>query len=164
MSDYSNAVRINYNEDFNNVEVSGNVTPDSKIDIEKYVGYFINLWKECGSDSIKYGPVYTRSQKMSREKDIDKFFDAVKKEANKNGFDEKQNLRNYEKFSPAIKTFLKEGLNFTEGEIDLFFSHDFLKITSQFIESARIFDPALSPEDIFHSSLRSPIESWLHQH
>ena len=39
MSDYSNAVRINYNEDFNNVEVSGNVTPDSEIDIEKYVGY-----------------------------------------------------------------------------------------------------------------------------
>ena len=133
----------------------------TNINVGKYVDYFADMWKECNSYLPDFGQVYSSKEKLSREQDIEKFFTAIRKEANKTGVDGKESLRNYDKFTPAIKLFLKDGLHFGDEEIDLFFSNEFLKITSQFIEAAREFDPTIRPEEIYQACRNVWAMNWM---
>ena len=134
---------------------------DFQLLIEEYTNNYIRVWKDCNSQIPALGKIFSNSEKRKQEKDILKFFEAIKTETTKNGFDEKASLRNYDKYSDAIKTFLMNGFNFSSVEIDILFNHNFLKVTSQFFEAARNYDSHLSVEDIYQAYRNVWAMNWI---
>jgi hypothetical protein len=130
-------------------------------DIEYYVQHFAEMWNYCRFDIAEWGRKYSHKEQSIREKDVEKFLSAINKESKKCRFSTSEKLRNYEKFSPAIKSFLKNGLAFADEEVEILFSNDFLKITSQFIETSRDFDPLISNEDISQALRNVWTMNWI---
>ena len=131
------------------------------VSVDNYTRQFAQVWNESNSTVPTLGRVYSLKEKSAREKDIMKFFDALKKETSKNGFNEKESLKNYDKYVSVIKTFLKDGINFEKYEIDILFEHGFLKVTSEFFQAARDYDPKLTIEEIFQACRNVWAMNWL---
>lgn len=131
------------------------------IQVENYIRHYTDVWHLSDSDMPELGIVYSSNEKLRRERNLEKFLNAIKKEAKKNGYSASDQLRNHEKYSPAIKSFLKDGLGFKETEIEILFSHEFLKTTSKFIEAARDFDSNITSQDIFQALRNVWTMNWL---
>lgn len=130
-------------------------------DVEYFVQHFAGVWSYCRFDFPDWGGKYSLKEQTTREKDVEKFLNAIKKESKKCGFSAHEKLSNYEKFSPSIKSFLKNGLGFENEEVEILFSNEFLKITSQFIEASRDFDPSISDEDISQALRNVWTMNWI---
>jgi hypothetical protein len=130
-------------------------------DVEYLVQHFAGVWNYSRFDVPDWGRKYSSKEQSLREKDVEKFLSTIKKESKKCGYTATEKLRNYEKFSPAIRSFLKNGLGFEDEEIEILFSNDFLKITSQFIEASRDFDPSISNEDISQALRNVWTMNWI---
>lgn len=129
--------------------------------VENYIRYFLDVWYSSNSDMPKLGIIYSSKEKLNREKNLEKFLNTIKKEAKKNGYSASEQLMNYERYSPAIKSFLKDGLNFRDEEIEILFSNEFLKTTSKFIDTARRFDSNITSQDIFQALRNVWTMNWI---
>lgn len=119
--------------------------------IEKYIEQFTTLWLESSTQIPPLGVIYSYKDKLSREIQMEKFLQKVKK-----GQGERTKLKvnnpSYAKvIFPAIRTLLKSAFNFEDKHLNIILSEGYIESTKKFIKTGHRFDPNLSTEDIFQA-------------
>ena len=137
------------------------VAYETTLHVAEYVNYFSKIWHECNSEFPPFENIYAKKEKVRCENEIEKFFNTIKKDARKNGINKFETCRVDEKYSSAIKTFLRERLNFKNEQLEILFSENFLKVSGEFIKMARDFDPSIKPEEIFQACRNVWAMNWV---
>ena len=114
-----------------------------------HLTYFRTLWNTSRSEFPKLNREYSRQQKKVREKQLETFIHHIKEcfvedELNSELTDE-------HRLFTHIKTFLKEGLDYSAEQLDIILSNEMINTTLHFIRQARQFDQELGLEEIFQA-------------
>jgi len=147
---------------FVEAQENGNITvEDIDLHVTEFVYYFSKIWRDCNSEFPPFEKIYSKKEKVKCENEIEKFFKTIKKDARKNGNNKMETGRIDERYSSAIRTFLRERLNFKDEQLEILFSENFLKVSGEFIKMARDFDPSLRPEEIFQACRNVWAMNWV---
>ncbi len=119
--------------------------------IQDYTAQYAGIWERCSAQMPEFSKVYPKRDKLNREKFLDQFLNTVKsfrkdRIRGKSFTDADQQL-----FLRNTREFLRNGLDFTEGQLELMFSDEMVHITRSFVRQAKAFDAELSFNDIFQA-------------
>jgi len=119
--------------------------------IQKYLEDYTFLWEESTSDFPFIAQKFSYKEKQIREKILDQYIQTIK--AVRNG---KLNRKKFTEedehlFFANTRNFLRDGLDFTEVQLQVMFSDELTGVTRQFVRQARKFDSSLSFHDIFQA-------------
>ena len=119
--------------------------------IQNYTEQYAELWEKCSIQMPEFSNVYLKEDKRSKEKSLDQFLEAIKafrkdRIRGKSFTDDDQQL-----FLSDIRGFLRNGLDFTDGQLELMFSDEMIEITRTFVRQAKAFDSDLTFNDIFQA-------------
>lgn len=119
--------------------------------IQNYTEQYAEIWGKCSIQMPEFSKVYLKGDKLSREKFLDQFLNSIK------AF-RKDRIRgrsiietNQQLFLKNTRVFLRNGLDFTDGQLELMFSDEMVQITRTFVRQAKAFDPDLAFIDIFQA-------------
>jgi len=119
--------------------------------IQNYTAQYAGIWERCSVQMPEFSNVYPKRDKLNREKFLDQFLNTIKsfhkdRIRGKSFTDTDQQL-----FLRNTREFLRNGLDFTEGQLELMFSDEMVHITRSFVRQAKAFDAELSFNDIFQA-------------
>jgi len=119
--------------------------------IQNYTDQYAGLWEKCSNQMPEFSKVYLKAEKLSKEKLLDQFLDTIKvfrkdRLRSKSFTEADQQL-----FLSNTRGFLRSGLDFTDGQLELMFSDEMIEITRSFVRQAKAFDPELAFNDIFQA-------------
>ncbi len=119
--------------------------------IQNYTEQYAEIWEQCSIQMPGFSKKYSKVEKLSREKFLDQFLNTVKvfrkdRIRGKSFTDADQQL-----FLRNTREFLRNGLDFTEGQLELMFSDEMVEITRSFVRQSKAFDPDLAFNDIFQA-------------
>ncbi|MCU4162900.1 hypothetical protein [Carboxylicivirga caseinilyticus] len=114
-----------------------------------HLTYFRELWETSSTDFPRLNKEYSFHQKILHEKKFDSFFHSLRESLNESKTDNNQSSEN-PVFS-QIRNFLKEGLDYSDDQLDIILSNDMIANTLHFINEARSFDKELGLEEIFQA-------------
>ena len=119
--------------------------------IQNYTAQYAGIWERCSVQMPEFSKVYPKRDKLNREKFLDQFLNTIKsfrkdRIRGKSFTDADQQL-----FLRNTREFLRNGLDFTEGQLELMFSDEMVHITRSFVRQAKAFDAELSFNDIFQA-------------
>lgn len=119
--------------------------------IKKYLEDYAVFWEDSKSDFPFITQKFNQNEKQSREKILDQYIQSVKVVRNgkltRKDFNEKDERLFFEK----TRSFLRDGLDFTEAQLQVMFSDELTEVTRQFVRHARRFDSKLTFHDIFQA-------------
>lgn len=119
--------------------------------IKKYLSEYAVFWEISKQDFPIIHSKFSLNDKLIREKTLDRYIESAKI-INQRKFDRKKFTENNEhQFYANTRTFLLNGLDFTEKQLQLIFSDELTAVTRLFVSQARQFDPALTFHDIFQA-------------
>ena len=125
--------------------------------IQKYLEDYAVFWEKSTPNFPFISQKFNLAEKNRREKMLDQYVESVKsiRKGKLNGkkFTEKEEQR----FVTSTRTFLCDGLDFTENQLQTMFSEEIRKVTRQFVRQAREFDPALT----FHAIFQACRNVWI---
>jgi hypothetical protein len=146
------------------VESSENVSTvvdKSNLNVAENVNYFSKLWYESDYEFPKFTNIYSRKEKIKCEDELEKFIDAIKKDISKKKNSLTINKGLEEKYSAAVRIFLKERIYFEDGQLEVLFSNDFLKVSSEFIKMAYSFDLSIGKLEVFQACRNVWTMNWV---
>lgn len=119
--------------------------------IQTYTEKYAQIWERCSIQMPGFSKVYPKEDKLQREKYLDQFLNTIKafrkdRIRGKSFSDDDQQL-----FISDIRGFLRSGLDFTDGQLELMFSDEMVEITRSFVRKAKAFDPDIAFSDIFQA-------------
>jgi len=119
--------------------------------IQKYTKDTADSWERSQPIFPFIGQKFNLSEKLTREKILDQYIESVK--ALRNGKLDGKKLTEKEQQSifANTRTFLRNGLDFTDQQLEVMFSDELKEVTRQFVRQARQFDSALTFHDIFQA-------------
>ena len=119
--------------------------------IQNYTEQYADLWEGCSNRFPEFSKVYPKEDKLRREKFLDQFLNTIKvfrKDCvNGKSLDES----NQQLFLSKTRNFLRDGLDFTNSQLELMFSDEMVEITRSFVRQAKTFDSDLTFNDIFQA-------------
>ena len=119
--------------------------------IQSYTEQYAELWERCSIQMPEFSNVYLKGDKRSKEKSLDQFLEAItafrRDRIRGKSFSEVDK----QLFINNIRGFLCNGLDFTDGQLELMFSDEMVEITRKFVRQATAFDPDLAFNDIFQA-------------
>ena len=119
--------------------------------IQKYTEDYTLFWKQCQPSFPFIAQKFTPSEKLTREQMLDQYIESAK--ALRKGKQVRKKLTQKEEqlFFAGTRTFLHDGLDFTDQQLELMLSDELRDVTRQFVRQAREFDQALTFHDIFQA-------------
>lgn len=119
--------------------------------IQNYTEQYAGLWEKCSVKMPKFAKVYLKEEKFQREKFLDQFLNTIKAFRKDRIRGKSFTEADQQLFLSNIRGFLSNGLDFTEGQLELMFSDEMVEITRTFVRQAKTFDPDLQFNDIFQA-------------
>ena len=119
--------------------------------IQNYTEQYAGLWEKCSIQMPEFSNVYLKGDKLMREKFLDQFLHAIKAFRKNRILGKSFNEEDKQLFVSNIRGFLCNGLDFTDGQLELMFSDEMVEITRMFVRQAKAFDPELAFNDIFQA-------------
>lgn len=119
--------------------------------IQKYTKDTADSWERSLPHFPFIGQKFNLSEKQVRERILDQYIESVK--ALRNGKLDRKKLTDKEQLLifENTRTFLRDGLDFTDQQLEVMFSDELKEVTRQFVRQARQFDSALTFHDIFQA-------------
>lgn len=119
--------------------------------IQSYTEQYAEIWERCSIQMPEFSKAYPKEDKFQREKFLDQFLNAIKafrkdRIRGKSFTEDDQKL-----FLRNTQGFLRNGLDFTDGQLELMFSDEMIEITRSFVRQAKAFDSDLAFNDIFQA-------------
>jgi hypothetical protein len=119
--------------------------------IQNYTEKYAEIWENCSIQMPEFSKVYLKNDKLSKEKFLDQFLETIKA-FRKDRFRGKSFTEaDQQLFLRNIRGFLRNGLDFTDGQLELMFSDEMVEITRSFVRQAKTFDPEIAFNDIFQA-------------
>lgn len=119
--------------------------------IQKYLEDYAAFWENSKSDLPFITKKFNQNEKQSREKILDQYIQSVKVVRNGKLTRKNFNEKDEQLFFENTRTFFKDGLDFTQMQLQVMFSDELTEVTRQFVRKARRFDPTLTFHDIFQA-------------
>ncbi len=119
--------------------------------IRNYTGLYSGIWESCSISFPEFSKFYSLTEKLQKEQVLDQFLQTVKsfrrqRISRKTFVEADQQL-----FISNVRVLLKEGLDFSDGQLELMFSDELIEVSRIFVRQACAFDPGLSFHDIFQA-------------
>jgi hypothetical protein len=119
--------------------------------IQKYLEDYAVFWEDSKSDFPFITQKFSQNEKQSREEILDKYIQSVKVVRNGKLTRKNFNEKDERLFFENTRTFFRDGLDFTQIQLQVMFSDELTEVTRQFVRKARLFDPTLTFHDIFQA-------------
>jgi hypothetical protein len=119
--------------------------------IQKYLEDYAVFWEDSKSDFPFIAQKFNQNEKQSREEILDKYIQSVKVVRNGKLTRKNFNEKDERLFFENTRTFFRDGLDFTQIQLQVMFSDELTEVTRQFVRKARRFDPTLTFHDIFQA-------------
>jgi len=119
--------------------------------IQKYTKDTADSWERSQPHFPFIGQKFNVNEKQVREKVLDQYIESVK--AMRNGKLDRKKLTKKEQQSifDNTRTFLRDGLDFTDQQLEVMFSDELKEVTRQFVNQARQFDSTLTFHELFQA-------------
>jgi hypothetical protein len=119
--------------------------------LKNYTDQYSLIWNSCSNQMPEFSKLYSKSEKLSKEVFLDQFLQSIKSFR-------KQRMRKMSVtelderiFFENTRGFLRDGLDFTDSQLEMMFSDELVEVTRRFVRQARGFDQDLSFHDIFQA-------------
>lgn len=119
--------------------------------IQNYTEQYAELWEKCSIQMPEFSNVYLKGDKRSKEKSLDQFLEVIKAFRKDRIRGKSYSEGEQQLFLSNVRGFLCNGLDFTDGQLELMFSDEMVEITRKFVRQAKAFDPDLAFNDIFQA-------------
>lgn len=119
--------------------------------IQKYLEDYAVFWEDSKSDFPFIAQKFNQNEKQLREEILDKYIQSVKVVRNGKLTRKNFNEKDERLFFENTRTFFRDGLDFTQIQLQVMFSDELTEVTRQFVRKARRFDPTLTFHDIFQA-------------
>lgn len=119
--------------------------------IQNYTAQYAGIWERCSVQMPEFSKVYPKRDKLNREKFLDQFLNTIKAFRKDRIRGKSFTEADQQLFLRNTREFLRNGLDFTEGQLELMFSDEMVEITRSFVRQAKVFDPDLAFNDIFQA-------------
>ena len=119
--------------------------------MQNYTGQYAEIWETCSIELAQFSKIYSYSEKLQREQTLDQFLQSVKSFRKQRQRRKEISIADQQQFFTTTRKFLKEGLDFTEGQLEMMFSDQMIDVTRKFVRQAKAFDPNLSFTEIFQA-------------
>jgi hypothetical protein len=119
--------------------------------IQNYTEQYAEIWERSSIQLPEFSKAYPKKDKFRRERFLDQFLDTVKAFRKNRILGKSFTEADQQLFLSNTRGFLRNGLDFTEGQLELMFSDEMVEITRTFVRQARTFDPDLPFNDIFQA-------------
>lgn len=119
--------------------------------VENYTAQYAEIWENCSVQMPRFVRQYSEKDKIQKENCLDQFLDEIKA-FRKDRLRGKSFTENDQQlFLKKVSGFLRDGLDFSDGQLELMFSDLMIAITRSFIQQAKAFDADLTFPDIFQA-------------
>ncbi len=119
---------------------------------QHFIDQYVKLWEECPTDLPEIGKEVSTEEKSKREAVMLEFAKKLKQSKQNTMNASATKYQNPKKFGQAIGHIFMNAFRFSEEEAQIVSKSEFNKVTQQFMQMARSFDPKISLEDIFQAS------------
>jgi len=119
--------------------------------LQEYTKQYSQIWETCPKSFPEFSRVYTQPGKKLKEQTLDQFLQSIKSFRKEKVSLKTMTEANQQVFLKNTSVFLRDGLDFTDDQLEIMFSDDLIEITKTFVRQARAFDPDLSFPDIFQA-------------
>jgi hypothetical protein len=119
--------------------------------VQTYTEKYAEIWERCSIQMPEFSKAYPKEDKHRRETYLDQVLNTVK--AFRKGRIRGKSFTEVDQqlFLSDIRGFLRNGLDFTDGQLELMFSDQMVEITRSFVRKAKAFDSDLAFSDIFQA-------------
>ena len=119
--------------------------------LQNYTEQYSKIWEICPSYLPKFSKLYSQSEKLNKEQILDQFLQILKSFRKERISRKPMNEADQQLFFGKTRSFLRDGLDFTDNQLELMFSDDLIEVTKTFVRQAHTFDSQLSFPDIFQA-------------
>jgi len=119
--------------------------------IQTYTKEYTQIWERCPIHMPEFSKAYPKEDKLEREKYLDQFLKSIKAFRKDRIREKSLTEDNQQLFLSDIRGFLRSGLDFTDGQLELMFSDQMVEVTRSFVRQAKAFDSDLAFSDIFQA-------------
>ncbi len=119
--------------------------------IQNYLENYTFCWEKSTPDFPFIAQKFSLNEKQTREKILDQYIQTIK--AVRNGKLNRKKLTEEDErlFFAQTRNFLRDGLDFTDVQLQVMFSDELTGVTRQFVRQARRFDSKLTFHDVFQA-------------
>lgn len=119
--------------------------------IQKYTEDYAVAWNKSKPNFPFISHKFSLGEKQTRENILDQYIESAKalrrgKLDHKKLTEKEENL-----FVAGTRNFLREGLDFTDHQLEVMFSDGLREVTRKFVKQARQFDSSLTFQDVFQA-------------
>lgn len=116
--------------------------------VQEYISHFGKIWETSPDHLPEFKKVYSKEEKLEREKNYELFQDKIKSLQNrKSVLQVKKDPGS--SFFPMFKAFLETVFDFEQDHLAVILSDEFKNVSKDFFYKARAFGPELKPENIY---------------
>lgn len=119
--------------------------------IEKYTNDYSAFWEKSQPIFPFIAQKFAPAEKRRRETLLDQYIESVKELRKDKENKKKLTPEEEQTFVAGTQSFLRNGLDFSEQQLQTMFSEEIRNVTQEFVRQAREFDAALSFNDIFQA-------------
>jgi len=119
--------------------------------IQNYTEQYAEIWERCSIQMPEFSKAYSKDDKLRREKSLDQFLSAIKAFRKDRIRGNSFTNADQQLFLGNTRGFLRNGLDFTDSQLELMFSDKMIEVTRSFVRQAKAFDSDLAFNDIFQA-------------
>ncbi|MBL7971603.1 MAG: class 1 isoprenoid biosynthesis enzyme, partial [Prolixibacteraceae bacterium] len=129
--------------------------------LQNYTEQYAGIWDGCATRMPEFSKKYSKADKLRKEQFLDQFLNTVKTFRKDRVNGKVISEADQELFFTNTRGFLRNGLDFTDYQLEMMFSDEMIGLTRSFVRQARAFDSQLSFSDIFQACRNMWIMSGL---
>ncbi len=119
--------------------------------LKNYNNKYAEIWESCSVQLPHFTKSYLLSDKLLKEQFLNQFIKSIKS-LRKDRIQRKSMSSAEERlFFDNTRSFLREGLDFADNQLEIMFSDELIEVTRKFVRQAHAFDAELSFSDIFQA-------------
>jgi hypothetical protein len=119
--------------------------------IKNYTNRYAEIWESCSTRLPEFPKVYPSAVKLAKEKTLDQFLNSIKAFRKLRMSGKEFTDADHELFFANTRGFLRDGMDFSDDQLELMFSDEMIELTRSFVRKARGFDAGLSFTSIFQA-------------
>lgn len=119
--------------------------------IQNYTDRYTEIWKTCPANLPQFSKEYSSGEKFLKEHTLDQFLQSIKTFRKQRISRTPMAEADQKKFFANTRGFLRDGLDFTDEQLEMMFSDEMIAVTKVFVQQARAFDTKLSFPNIFQA-------------
>lgn len=118
--------------------------------LRRYSEYYASVWHSCSGNANLFPTFYTETEKLAKEEKLDEYVKLIQSLRGKSY--KLKNVRfDEDLFFRKTRTFFAEGFGFDDGELNVMFSDDLIRVTKSFVRQAHEFDSDLRFPEIYQA-------------